>query len=62
MSTQESIYAGVPLVGIPLFGDQPINVRLQVRKNIATMVNLNEFSEKTFTTAVKEVLQNPQYK
>lgn len=62
MSTQESIYAGVPLVGIPLFADQPINVRLQVKRNVASMVGLKDLSEKTFTRAIKRVLHDPMYK
>ncbi|XP_023247051.1 UDP-glucuronosyltransferase 2A3-like [Copidosoma floridanum] len=61
-STQESLSAGVPMIGVPLFGDQHINVRSQVRRNIATMVDIKNFDTNAFYSAVKEVLGNPIYK
>ncbi|KAJ8680731.1 hypothetical protein QAD02_016518 [Eretmocerus hayati] len=61
-SIQESVYAGVPMVGIPLFGDQNFNVISQVRRNVAVSLQLDGITEKTLTTAFKEILNNPSYK
>lgn len=62
MSTQESLYAGVPMIGVPLFGDQVINVKVQVRQKISVFVNHEEITEQSFTASIKEVLNNPIYK
>ena len=62
MGTQESIAYGVPMVGIPLFGDQSRNIKTYVRKNLAVMLELKDITEKTLTTAVKTILNNPIYK
>ncbi|XP_032453936.1 uncharacterized protein LOC100123458 [Nasonia vitripennis] len=62
MGTQEAIYYGVPLVGVPFLGDQHFNVKAYVNKGIAIKVELQEINEKSFTHALKEILHNPQYK
>ena len=62
MSTQESLYAGVPMVGIPLFGDQQINVRSQVRKQSAILIQLDEITETKVTESLTEILKNPTYR
>ncbi|XP_031782204.1 UDP-glucuronosyltransferase 2B37-like, partial [Nasonia vitripennis] len=60
--TQEAIYYGLPLLGIPLLGDQHFNVRASVKRGIAVKLDLQEVTERSFTHALKEVLYNPQYK
>ena len=56
LGTQESIYYGVPMVAIPLFGDQHFNTDMYVKKNIAVKVDLHEITEETFTKALYTVL------
>ena len=62
MSAQESIYYGVPMIGIPLFGDQYFNVDTFVQRKIAIMQELDEITEKSFSIALIEILYNPIYK
>ena len=62
MGTQESIAYGVPMIGIPLYGDQRKNIMSYVRKNIAVMLPESQVTEKTLTEAVKTILNNPVYK
>ena len=61
LGTQESIAHGVPMVGIPLFGDQYRNIKSYVRRNLAVMLLLSEITEKSLTEAVKTILSNPIY-
>ena len=61
MGTQEAIYFGVPLVAIPLFGDQYFNAKAYAKRNIAVYIELHEITEKSFTHALKEVIRNPIY-
>ncbi|XP_058790423.1 uncharacterized protein LOC131663803 [Phymastichus coffea] len=62
MGGQEAIYFGVPMVAVPLLGDQRFNSANYVRRKIAVKVWLSEITEKTFTHALKEVLHNPIYR
>lgn len=62
MGTQESIYYGVPLIGIPLFGDQHFNIESYVRKNVAVKLSWEKMSERSLTDAVNEIIKNPVYK
>ena len=62
MGTQEAIYYGIPMVGIPLFADQHLNIKGYVQKNICVKISLNDITEETFTNVLKEVLYNPIYR
>ncbi|KAJ8668863.1 hypothetical protein QAD02_000122 [Eretmocerus hayati] len=62
MSTQESVYYGVPMIGIPLFGDQPFNIAHYVKRNIAIKVDVHEISEKSMTDAIFKILEDPSYR
>lgn len=58
----ESIYHGVPIVGMPLMFDQAENVlRLEIR-GVAKMVDVTKLTRQNFLEAIQEVLHNPSYR
>ncbi|KAJ8667291.1 hypothetical protein QAD02_008953 [Eretmocerus hayati] len=62
LSTQEAIHFGVPLIGIPLFADQYLNIETYVKKNVAVRTNFDDITEETLTSALNLVLKNPLYR
>lgn len=62
MGTQEAIAYGVPMIGMPLFADQFLNIDAYVARNIAVKVNVNEISEEDLDAALNAVLCNPIYR
>ncbi|XP_043268668.1 UDP-glucosyltransferase 2-like [Venturia canescens] len=62
MGGQEAIHFAVPMIGMPLFADQYINVDLYVRKNISLKLIWQEITEEKLDYALKEILHNPKYK
>ena len=46
LGTQESVYFGIPLIGVPLFADQNFNINNYVKKKVAVKVELKNFKEK----------------
>lgn len=60
MSTIEALHHGVPVLGIPIFGDQKSNIPIAVRNGYAVQLDLKDLNEKTFTTALDEIMNNPK--
>ncbi|KAI5633118.1 UDP-glucoronosyl and UDP-glucosyl transferase domain-containing protein [Phthorimaea operculella] len=57
-STDEAIVAGVPLIGIPMLGDQWYNVEKYVHHGIGLKLSIETVNEEQLTNAIKEVIDN----
>lgn len=60
LSTLETIYHGIPIVGIPIFGDQKMNMAKAVRQGYGVVVPFQKLTEDNLKRAIKEVLDNPR--
>lgn len=60
-SMNEAKYHGVPVLGIPMFGDQHRNLNEMVAAGWAVPVDFAEMTESSFERALLEVLQNSSY-
>ncbi|XP_076867447.1 UDP-glucuronosyltransferase 2B15-like isoform X6 [Brachyhypopomus gauderio] len=58
----EAIYHGVPMVGLPLFADQPDNIIHMKTKGAAVMLDINKMESKDLREALIDVINNPMYK
>ena len=54
------MYYGVPVIGIPVFGDQNFNMMLATQKGFGIKVDPYELSQDTLGNALKEMLGNPK--
>ncbi|XP_069450365.1 UDP-glucuronosyltransferase 2B4-like isoform X1 [Ovis canadensis] len=61
-SVYEAIYHGIPMVGLPLFADQPHNIVHMKAKGAAVRLDLETMSTEDLLNALKEVINNPSYK
>ena len=55
----EAIYPGIPVVGIPIFGDQFGNIARLKAKGAAVEVDLQAMTSSDLLNALKEVINNP---
>ncbi|XP_043467692.1 UDP-glucosyltransferase 2-like [Leptopilina heterotoma] len=61
-SVQEGLYFAVPMIGFPLFADQPYNIRILSDKNVTYEMNYENITEKSLTKALNAVLYDPKYR
>ncbi|XP_076586221.1 UDP-glucuronosyltransferase 2A2-like isoform X3 [Chaetodon auriga] len=58
----EAIYHGVPMVGIPMFADQPDNLIHMKAKGAAIIVNFNFMKTEDLRDAINAVINDKSYK
>ncbi|XP_052591903.1 UDP-glucuronosyltransferase 2B17-like isoform X3 [Peromyscus californicus insignis] len=58
----EAIHFGIPMIGIPLFGEQCDNIAYMVAKGAAVALNIRTMSGSDLLNALKAVIDNPSYK
>ena len=57
-STTEAVYHGVPLVGIPIFSDQEMNMKEMETIGIGIPLDFIKLNEKNFLEAIHKVMDN----
>lgn len=57
----ETVDAGVPVLGFPLFGDQYRNIQHLVRAGMAISMEILSMSEDSFLKNVKELINDERY-
>ncbi|KAJ3642460.1 hypothetical protein Zmor_025248 [Zophobas morio] len=62
LSTTEGVHHGVPLIGIPIFGDQKMNMAVASFYEYAIQVPYTELTEENLSRAIDQALNNPKYK
>lgn len=61
LSTTETIFHGVPILAIPVFGDQQANANKAKEAGYALVLPLTEITEESLSRNLNEILTNPMY-
>ncbi|EAT45644.1 AAEL003099-PA [Aedes aegypti] len=61
LGTTEALFHGKPMIGIPIFGDQPMNVQKAVRSGYAVLLDYDDINEENVDKALSAVLNDPSY-
>lgn len=62
LSTYEAVYHGVPVVGLPVFGDQDLNMLRAAEKGYGVRIEFKNLTGDALHWAITEVLDNPSYR
>ncbi|KAH8282529.1 hypothetical protein KR054_008203, partial [Drosophila jambulina] len=57
----EAQYHGIPMLALPVFGDQPSNANAMVEQGFGLTQSLLTLEEQSFREGIREVLENPKY-
>lgn len=61
LSTQESLWYGKPMIGIPFIADQYRSIDKAVTNGVGVKVEIATLKVDTFRASILEVLENPKY-
>jgi glucuronosyltransferase len=61
MSSLEAVIRGVPLVGIPIYFDQTLNVARAVLNGYGLLIDFNNITTESLTWAIQEAVESPKY-
>ncbi|XP_032311292.1 UDP-glycosyltransferase UGT5 [Drosophila ananassae] len=59
---QEAVYHGVPVLGMPVYGDQSLNLQRGKSLGCALVLDYRRLSEDELRSSLIELLENPQYR
>ncbi|XP_069682304.1 UDP-glycosyltransferase UGT5-like [Periplaneta americana] len=62
LGTIEAVYAGVPMVGIPMVGDQPMNIKAVVTSGMGVYLGYSNITKESVLYALHTVLDQPSYR
>ncbi|XP_013182021.1 PREDICTED: UDP-glucuronosyltransferase 2B31-like [Papilio xuthus] len=62
LSVMEATQHGVPLLGLPIFGDQFVNIDLVVQRGYGLRVDFSDNLPARLQEALREILNNPSYR
>ncbi|KAJ8954682.1 hypothetical protein NQ318_011374 [Aromia moschata] len=62
LSTTETVYHGVPVVAIPILGDQKMNAKGAEDNGYGIVLPFDELSEEKLTSFLDEIIENPKYR
>ncbi|KAJ9582123.1 hypothetical protein L9F63_003537, partial [Diploptera punctata] len=57
LGTIEAVYAGVPMLGIPILGDQGMNVASMEMSNMGVRLDFNDINKQNILNALNTILQ-----
>jgi glucuronosyltransferase len=61
LGTTEAIFSGVPMVGIPVYADQKMNMARADSVGIANVLSWQELTEETLFSAINETIYDPRF-
>lgn len=61
LSIQEAVYHAVPLIGIPIFADQPGNIAHMVEQGLAGQLDLMNITSEKILKEIKKILDHTEY-
>jgi glucuronosyltransferase len=61
LSTQEAFWYGVPVLGFPVFADQPQNAFRMKQLGVGEVLSILDFTENELFHTIKELIENPKY-
>uniref|UniRef100_A0A1L8E1A2 UDP-glucuronosyltransferase n=1 Tax=Nyssomyia neivai TaxID=330878 RepID=A0A1L8E1A2_9DIPT len=62
LSTQEAVWYGVPILGLPIFVDQHHNLEINLKTGAAEQGDLTTIGRHTFRRLIEQMMKDPKYR